>query len=43
MYVVSRIDRYSALDMQTGEEQWRDSTGTQLPTGAFQPRCRFAA
>jgi outer membrane protein assembly factor BamB len=37
VYVISRIDRYSALDMKTGEEVWQYSTGTELPTGAFQP------
>src|SRR5215217_1239426 len=37
IYVVSRLDRYSALDMKTGDELWQYSTGTQLPTGAFQP------
>jgi len=37
IYVVSRLDRYSALDMKTGDELWQYSTGTELPTGAFQP------
>ncbi len=37
VFVCTRIDRYSALDMKTGKELWSYSTGTQLPTGAFQP------
>ena len=37
IYVISQLDRYSALDMKTGAELWQYSTGTQLPTGAFQP------
>jgi outer membrane protein assembly factor BamB len=35
--IVSRIDRYAALDIKTGKELWLYHTGTQLPTGAFQP------
>ncbi len=37
VYVISRLDRYSALDIKTGQELWQWGTGTQLPTGAFQP------
>jgi glucose dehydrogenase len=37
VYVVSRIDRYSALDIKTGRELWQYNTGGALPTGAFQP------
>jgi outer membrane protein assembly factor BamB len=37
VYVISRIDRYSALDIKTGDELWQYSTGTQHPSGAFQP------
>ncbi len=37
VFIVSRIDRYSALDIQTGREVWQHVTGTQNPTGAFQP------
>lgn len=37
VYVVSRIDRYSALDIKTGHEVWRYDSGTQSPSGAFQP------
>jgi len=37
VYVVSSIDRFSALDIKTGDEVWRYWTGTRLPGGAFQP------
>ncbi len=37
VFVVSRVDRYSALDLKTGGELWRYSTGTKRATGAFQP------
>jgi outer membrane protein assembly factor BamB len=37
VFIVSRIDRYSALDMKTGKELWQHLTGARLPTGAFQP------
>jgi outer membrane protein assembly factor BamB len=37
LFVISRIDRYSALDIKTGEELWQFSTGMRLPSGAFQP------
>ncbi len=37
VFAISRIDRYSALDMQTGRTLWEWVTGTQLATGAFQP------
>lgn len=37
VFVISRIDRYSALDIKTGEELWQFQTGTRLPSGAFQP------
>jgi len=37
LYVVSRIDRFSALDLKTGNEIWQYGTGTRLPGGAFQP------
>ena len=34
---MSRIDRYSALDIKTGKELWLYDTGSKDPTGAFQP------
>jgi glucose dehydrogenase len=37
IFIVSRIDRYSALDLKTGREVWQYVTGTQSPSGAFQP------
>jgi outer membrane protein assembly factor BamB len=37
VFVLSRIDRYSALDIKTGDELWSISTGTTSPSGAFQP------
>jgi len=37
VFVLSRIDRYSALDMKTGQELWYWSTGPDIPAGAFQP------
>lgn len=37
IYVISRLDRYSALDLKTGKEVWQYNTGLQLPSGAFQP------
>jgi outer membrane protein assembly factor BamB len=37
VYVISRLDRYSALDLKTGDELWQYNTGSRLPSGAFQP------
>jgi outer membrane protein assembly factor BamB len=37
VYALSRIDRYVALDIKTGKEQWQFDTGYQLASGAFQP------
>ena len=37
VYVLSRLDRYSALDLKTGHELWLYDSGTQQPAGAFQP------
>ncbi|MCC7450998.1 MAG: PQQ-binding-like beta-propeller repeat protein [Anaerolineae bacterium] len=37
LIVMSRIDRFSALDLKTGQEQWQFVTGTASPAGAFQP------
>jgi outer membrane protein assembly factor BamB len=37
VYALSRIDRYVALDIKTGQEQWQFDTGYQLASGAFQP------
>jgi outer membrane protein assembly factor BamB len=37
VFVVSRIDRYSALDIKTGKELWLYDSGKQQPSGAFQP------
>ncbi len=37
VFVLSRLDRYSALDINTGHELWQYSTGEKSPSGAFQP------
>ena len=37
VFVLSRIDRYSALDIKTGKELWLYNSGVQEPAGAFQP------
>src|SRR5581483_7426541 len=37
VYIVSRIDRYSALDLKTGHEVWLYDSGEKQPSGAFQP------
>lgn len=37
VFVLSRIDRYSALDIKTGHELWLYDSGTKEPAGAFQP------
>lgn len=37
LIVVSRIDRFSALDVKTGKEVWQFGTGKQFVAGAFQP------
>jgi outer membrane protein assembly factor BamB len=37
VFIISRVDRYTALDIETGQELWTISTGTESPTGAFQP------
>ena len=37
VYVLSRIDRYSALDIKTGKELWLYDSGMKEPAGAFQP------
>jgi glucose dehydrogenase len=37
VYIYSRLDRLTALDMNTGQEIWNYSTGTQSAGGAFQP------
>ena len=37
VFVISRIDRYSALDIKTGNELWSADTGFTSATGAFQP------
>src|SRR5919197_358831 len=37
VYVLSRIDRYSALDIKTGKELWLYDSGVKEPAGAFQP------
>jgi outer membrane protein assembly factor BamB len=37
VYVYSRLDRLTALDINTGEELWHYGTGMQSAGGAFQP------
>src|SRR5205085_2434798 len=37
VYVMSRIDRYAALDIHTGKELWLWHSGKASPAGAFQP------
>ncbi len=37
VFVISRIDRYSALDIKTGQTIWEWTTGQSSGTGAFQP------
>jgi len=37
VFILSRIDRYSALDIKSGQELWYWSTGPDIPAGAFQP------
>jgi outer membrane protein assembly factor BamB len=37
VFILSRIDRYSALDIESGQELWYWSTGPDIPAGAFQP------
>lgn len=37
VFVNSRIDRYSGLDIKTGKEVWQYKTGPALHAGAFQP------
>ncbi|MGE5251368.1 MAG: PQQ-binding-like beta-propeller repeat protein [Bacteroidota bacterium] len=37
VFALSRIDRYSALDLKTGKELWLYDSGTKQPAGAFQP------
>lgn len=37
IFIISRIDLYSALDAKTGKELWQWHTGNKFPSGAFQP------
>jgi len=37
VFILSRIDRYAALDIESGQELWYWSTGSDIPAGAFQP------
>ena len=37
IFALSRLDRYSALDLKTGKELWLYDSGSKQPAGAFQP------
>ena len=37
VFILSRIDRYSALDIESGQELWYWNVGSDIPAGAFQP------
>jgi glucose dehydrogenase len=37
IFAYTRVDRFAALDIETGKELWNFNTGAQLPAGAFQP------
>jgi glucose dehydrogenase len=37
LFALSRLDRYSALDLKTGKELWLYDSGSKQPAGAFQP------
>ncbi len=37
VFIVSRVDQFSALDINSGHEVWTYPTGNQLPSGAIQP------
>jgi len=37
LFVLTRLDRYAALDLKSGDELWTYDTGIEVTAGAFQP------